>query len=196
MAKGGSFERWFCDQLSEWWTGAKDDSVFWRTSNSGGRATVRGRKGKKTQGHAGDVGATHPEGEPLMRFVTFELKRGYSNRSPFDLLDRNPAVYNKQVWEDWINQARAAHQRAGSEYWMIVQKRDKREPFCVFPRRMWKVLLTDDNDYRPPLFAFVKLIDSTRQPYGLNIVGMPLSDFFETVDCDRIRDLVDFYSKV
>ena len=132
MAKGSEFERWFCRQLSLWWTGGKSDSTFWRTSNSGGRATVRGKKGKRTKNHYGDVMAVEPEGQPFIDAVTVELKRGYNRVTIQDLLDK-PKGAAKQEWEKWIKQAQKSAKDAGSESWLLVVKRDRRESLACYP---------------------------------------------------------------
>src|SRR5262245_2386383 len=49
-AKGSKFERDLCRQLSLWWSDGKRDDVFWRASQSGGRAKFRGRRGLQTHG--------------------------------------------------------------------------------------------------------------------------------------------------
>lgn len=176
--KGSAFERLICDQLSAWWTGDPGKSVFWRTANSGGRATVRGRKGKATAGSAGDIGATEADGEGLLKRVCFELKRGYSKFTPYDLIDR-PDHYNKQVWEDWINQARRSQQHAGAMYWMVIHRRDKRPTMCVFPYRMWRVMA---GETETPCHTFLLrlLVDATRQPYKLRVVAMRWDEFLDT----------------
>lgn len=133
MAKGGEFEREVCKDLSRWWSEDPDrDDIFWRSSNSGGRATVRARKGRGTYGHAGDIAATDPFGEPLLKFLTLEVKRGYSHETFASLLDR-PRASAQQMWEAWIQQATEAHERSGSFSWMIIAKRDKRERIVMFP---------------------------------------------------------------
>lgn len=131
--KGSEFERQVCKDLSIWWTGDIDkDDVFWRSSNSGGRATARARKGKKTYGHEGDIAATDPIGEPLLKFFTIEVKRGYTEHNFAALLDR-PRQAAQQMWESWIQQATEAHERSGSFSWLIIARRDQRERIVMFP---------------------------------------------------------------
>lgn len=130
-AKGPAFERQFCRELSEWWTGGRRDDCFWRTSTSGARATVRSRKQKDTAGHYGDICATDHEGIPFTDVFTVELKRGYNRATLHDLLDapHNGAV---PVYEQWIIQAIRSHISAGSLSWMLVTKRDRRDPLVIF----------------------------------------------------------------
>lgn len=133
--KGNTFERSICTLLSEWWT--QDESpprqdVFWRTASSGGRATQRGRKGKQTKNHCGDICATDPIGQPLIDVITWELKRGYNKDTIADLLDK-PEGTAKTAYEKWILQARESQKHAGSQSWAIIVKRDRRYPLVIIP---------------------------------------------------------------
>lgn len=112
MAKGGDYEREICKRLSLWLTNGRDDDQLWRSSQSGGRATSRAKRGKGTKGHAGDTVATGKYGARLLKLVTLEIKRGYSKvanvHSLLDLRPRNDAV---QVYEDWMWQTELAADR-------------------------------------------------------------------------------------
>ena len=131
-AKGSSFEREMCKLLGLWWTGNQRDDVFWRSSNSGGRATVRSRSGRGTFGQHGDVQATDPIGQPLMDLCTIEMKRGYGHTSIGDVLDK-PGTMKPQAWELWIEQAIREHKEAGSDHWMLITRRDRREALVFIP---------------------------------------------------------------
>ncbi len=134
MAKGSSFEREICRKLTAWWTGdATRDVIFWRTSQSGGRATTRRKVGKETtQAHCGDITAVEPEGKPLTDLITWELKCGYTRATLHDLIDK-PKKGALQEWEKWVRQAKAAAKNAGTPYWAIVHRRDRREPLICVP---------------------------------------------------------------
>src|ERR1700761_8442342 len=80
-AKGNNFEREICKKLSLWITKGSDDSIFWRSTNSGGRATSRSKIGKKTANSYGDIAALVPLGEEFLRVVNAELKTGYNSLS-------------------------------------------------------------------------------------------------------------------
>jgi len=141
MAKGSAFERDICKQLSQWWCsdlpgiaeadGPRDD-IFWRATTSGARATQRARKGKRTAGSYGDITAIDPIGKPFTDLITLELKRGYNKHSIQDLIDK-PKLAGQQKWEEWHEQVTASQQTAGTPYWMILAKRDQREPLVLFP---------------------------------------------------------------
>src|SRR5690348_956214 len=102
--KGSSFERGLCKTLSLWWTSGERDDIFWRTSNSGGRATFRNRRNNKTTIHCGDICAIDPLGESLLRLVVIEAKKGYNKYTLMDMLDspKNAAI---QMYETWFLQA-------------------------------------------------------------------------------------------
>lgn len=159
MAKGGNYEREFSKKLSLWWTGGASDAVFWRTSNSGGRATVRANKGGSTLNQHGDICATDPIGDPLMQVVTFELKRGYSNNNLFNLVDK-PKICVQQQWEEWIQKAERDHLAAGSFSWAIVARRDGKPEMIVMPRELADILFWEIIDADPPhpfFYLFVKV---------------------------------------
>jgi hypothetical protein len=144
MAKGSSFERLVCKQLSMWWSAGTRDDIFWRSSNSGGRATVRGKSGKSTFGHCGDIAATDPIGQSLLNKVTFELKRGYSKCSCADLLDQLP---NRKPtgFEEFVIQAQDAAQRAKTPFWVLVQRRDGKKATVFLPYLLYSLIKMDMN---------------------------------------------------
>lgn len=73
-AKGSSFERRVCKELSLWVSGGEHEDVFWRSAMSGGRATVASRRGVKLRRQAGDITATAPEGHVLTDRFYIEVK--------------------------------------------------------------------------------------------------------------------------
>lgn len=130
--KGGEYERFICKLLGRWWTGGQRDDVFWRTSQSGGRATTRQKRGVKTFGQSADICATDPLGLPLLKVFALELKRGYTKFTPFDVADK-PTTAKSQVFEDWVAQAARSQSQSGSLYWAIIFKRDKRDSMIAMP---------------------------------------------------------------
>ncbi len=126
--KGSAFEREFAKKLSLWWSEGKADDWFWRVGGSGGRATNRAKQGKTTSNGCGDIGAQCHEAQRLLNLVTFELKRGYSSTTIQDLLDK-PKGPNQM--RDFIEQAKRSASTAGTPYWILVLKRDKREELVV-----------------------------------------------------------------
>lgn len=74
-AKGSEFERQVCKRLSLWVSGMTREDVFWRSSMSGGRATLARRRRKKAlETQTGDISAIHPLGQPLLDLFIIECK--------------------------------------------------------------------------------------------------------------------------
>lgn len=73
-AKGASFERDICRQLSLWVSGGKHEDVFWRSAMSGGRSTVAHAKGKRLAAQAGDISCIHPAGNKFISLFFCECK--------------------------------------------------------------------------------------------------------------------------
>lgn len=124
MAKGASWEREFSKLLSLWWSDGTNDDWFWRSAMSGGRATVRARKGQKTANAAGDICAQTPEAQKLANVITWELKCGYPLVTVSDLLDKKSG----KGFLEFVQQAEESASLAGTAYWGLVIKRDRREP--------------------------------------------------------------------
>lgn len=89
--KGSAFERQVAKQLSLWLSEGLEDSWVWRTSNSGGRATIRTRQGKGTSGGSGDLTYTDHRAAWFFDLFSIELKCGYANAEISALIDSNQA---------------------------------------------------------------------------------------------------------
>lgn len=72
--KGSGFEREICKRLSLWVSDGVHDDLFWRSAMSGGRATVRFKKGVDTSSGQGDITAVTTEGNQLTDYSTIECK--------------------------------------------------------------------------------------------------------------------------
>lgn len=72
--KGGAYEREIAVALSKWISSGEREDVFWRSSLSGGRATVSRKKGKLLKTSAGDLSAIHPLGQPFLNKFYPECK--------------------------------------------------------------------------------------------------------------------------
>lgn len=177
-AKGSAFERWFCGQLSLWWSGGKDTDIFWRTAGSGGRATNRGRKGKQTAGAYGDIAATDHRGQPVLSLMAIEVKRGYQKDTIQDALDK-PAHAARQTYEDWILQAEQSAKLAGSVGWAVVFRRNRRVAMIMLPQFLWSFLrraVMGDVTPIPFMTAWLPVQGNLRI-----VVMMPLQAFLEAV---------------
>ena len=139
--KGSGFERETCRDLSNWLTfhleGTARDDVFWRSSNSGGRATVRDKVKKKTHGSYGDISAIDPLGYKLLNHFILECKKGYNKSSTHDLLDR-PKKAKQQQYEKWIAKAIVDAKASGLKawQWVLIHKRDRRETMLYSPCKL------------------------------------------------------------
>jgi hypothetical protein len=71
--KGSAFERKVCVLLSLWVTNGKKKDAFWRSSMSGGRATIHVKRGDKNR-QAGDITAVAPEGHQFTDVFFAECK--------------------------------------------------------------------------------------------------------------------------
>lgn len=169
--KGSDYEREVCKMLSKWWTQdlpEPRDDIFWRSSQSGGRATQRSKKGLTTYGSYGDIAAVDPIGDPLMKVFTIELKRGSSHESPFDLIESNSKAV--RPFGQALLQAVRSHKEAGSQFWMLIVRRDRKLGMVYVPRNFY-----NEFNFAPPLpsCAFRLKVDGGY----LSFVGCRLCDF-------------------
>lgn len=185
MSKGSNFERELCKQISLWWSDGASDAVFWRTSNSGGRATVRGRKGKQTTNQAGDLCAIDPVGQPFVKAITTEIKRGYSKHTLADLLDK-PASAALQVYEEWIMQAEQSQCLAGAKTWLIIARRDRREAMVYLPHSRLTVTLT--NDHGPLLWMVFPIQDKTKR--DVELYALTLESWLKQITPVMVQELL------
>jgi hypothetical protein len=192
MPKGGNYEREVCRTLSLWLTHDRDDDQLWRSSQSGGRATVRARKGKGTKGHCGDLSATGKWGRKLLQLITIEVKRGYNKTANLHtLLDLRPRVDAEQMYESWFWQAELAAMRAGTPHWWLIHRRDGRTAVLFMPYRLWNMLTGDTRLDRPDPFIQIGCgvrigRKGSRKRRWLNVVGMQLDHFLQTVTPEMI----------
>lgn len=117
----------------------KRSDIFWRSSQSGGRATQRTKKGVRTYGSYGDIAAIDPIGEPLLKLFTIELKRGSSHSSPGDVLDFKTDNLS-HPWIKCLFQAIRSHKEAGSKDWMMICRRDHRIAMVYLGSKTFKLL--------------------------------------------------------
>ena len=173
--KGSKFEREICGALSLWWSKQAHDDYFWRTASSGGRSTARSKKGKTTANSCGDICATDPEGAPFLKVFAIEVKSGYNKFSIQDILDAPPKAA-KQVYEEWIEQAKESSRQSGSLSWLVIFRRDRREALAMLPSSVFYRLL--GASMRP---ARLSLCDST--------LLVKLSDFLKLISPESVSKL-------
>lgn len=179
--KGPQFERKFAKQLSLWWTGGKDDSVFWRTQSSGARATIRAKQGKRTEGQYGDIAATNEDGKKLLRLFTLSLKCGYNAEPFYKMID---GASGSKVWEQWIREAKLSRSHAHAHAYCIIHKIDFFLPTIVMGIKIWKAILKsrDILSFFSKFFpAPVMEVHNLGKRGKTHVVVMRLEDFFKYV---------------
>lgn len=183
--KGTPFEREIATKLSLWWTGGERSDIFWRTGGSGGRARVRGRKGKQTQNQHGDIFSVDPIGKPFTDLFVTELKRGYGRNSIQDLLDKPDGKPKKDSWAEWIVKAHECCELSEIPYWLLIVKRDRRETLVFFLEELWDPSLLGQwggsisADYWHP------------DGYWLEIRGVLLEDFLKSMTPKKVGSILD-----
>ncbi len=190
--KGSNFERKICKELSLWWTDGDRDDIFWRTSQSGGRATQRKKTGRGTANQYGDIQATDPIGQPLISLCTIELKKGYGHRTFYDLIDKLPSQ-TKQPYLQFIRQAKLQSNLAGTPWWLIIVSRDRKEPVIAMPYKLYKKIKNEHYDL--PLNiqeCFPQIImqfDLPEDEYKQKIFITTLFEFMDNVSSKTIKKL-------
>lgn len=187
--KGSSFEREVCRQLSLWFSEGTADDWFWRSATSGARATTRGKKGLTTTGHCGDIAATCPKAAHFTRVFTVEVKRGYNQDGIHQVMDR-PKHLNCHGWELMLDQAVRAMGNAGTPYWLLIHRRDKREIMVTVPVEGFALSKTDDvPPPNPVVLARFDLRRTGGPPTPVEVYHLPLSTFLAQADPKTIRQL-------
>ena len=176
--KGSQFEREFAKLLSRWWTEGERDDVFWRSSNSGGRATIRQASGISTFMQAGDIAATDPIGIPLLEVITFELKRGYTSTTLSDVIDK-PNGRKPAKWEQFVTQASNSADCNASYAWALITRRDRRVPLIWYPQKLDIKLQKLGVPPAPIMYLHE----------GERVAGCRLEDWLANVSRDDIMDI-------
>ena len=187
-SKGSAYEREICRMLSEWWVPGRDD-IFWRSAASGGRATVRTKKGKSTFGQYGDITAIDPIGQPLTKVLSIECKRGYSKFSFADAIDRS--AQKQTLWESFVEQAATSAAGTNTPYWFLIQRRDKRVAMVFFPRSLWTAILDAPFSLARPV-PFLQMRVNVRMGKGTvlcDVMAMTLQGFLSHVTPEMIKFL-------
>jgi hypothetical protein len=134
-SKGSAFEREISKQLSLWWSNGQRDDLFWRTAASGGRATVRKKKGKNT-GDSGDIASTDPDSAAMTKAFSMELKAGYNTYTLDTLLyrsDQSPLI-------KFFDQAIQSMRQSEAKNWMVIHKIDRKPLTVYFATATWNGL--------------------------------------------------------
>lgn len=177
-AKGSSFERAICKQLSIWWTQDLDtprDDIFWRSSGSGARATVRHRKGISTANSEGDIVFIDPLGKPLMDLLCIELKCGYGDWSIADHLETKQK--KSQFWDFWRQATESAFNK--NAFAALIYKKDRRNAMIAFSNKFFYLLSARIN------MSGLQRIILQNTMVAINV--LKLDDFLEMVDPQIIK---------
>jgi hypothetical protein len=192
--KGSGFEREICKQLGLWWSKGKRDDIFWRSANSGGRATVRHRSGQGTFGQYGDIQATDPCGQALIDVCTIELKRGYSKENIHNLLDSRQTKHPK-LYEKFILQASADSKKAKSKYWMLIAKRDQHVSVVYIPMKFYRELKKEMFIYHGKHTNDIIKTTVRLKWKKWNIFGCRLDEFLSAINPKVVKRIGRRYGK-
>jgi len=180
--KGSGFEREISKMLSHWWSGGERDDIFWRSSQSGGRATTRSKAGLRTAGSYGDITALHDSGIPLLRFFCIELKRGYTaDIDILDILDSKKAV--PQLIGFW-RKAEEDRASARSAYSLLIFKRDRKHAVCLISGDCMTILQEYQGDYES---TEIHLFPTA---LGKWLVAVRLDEFLDWLDPATIASII------
>lgn len=127
-SKGSSFERKVCKELSMWMSKGTRDDLFWRSAMSGGRATVKFKKGGKNQTQAGDISAIDPLGERLTSIFMVECK-AYKDLNFRGMFNYGITEGIHRFWEEARNAAELAGRLP-----LLVAKQNNVDPVIVLSR--------------------------------------------------------------
>lgn len=194
-SKGSAYEREIAKRFSRWWSNEERDDVFWRTDNSGGRATTRAKSGVKTFGQCGDLQASDPIGQPLMDLCVIEIKRGYKEASIGDMLDA-PDSAKQKMFGNFIEQVITDFSKSQSLSWMLITKRDRREELVTMPLvfRLNLVRNSGEDELPIPYSTNILHIKSLKQIYHL--VTYRLDYFFETYNSNIVKRTIKNWETV
>jgi len=150
-SKGSSYEREISKRLSKWWTNGERDDVFWRSQQSGGRATQRAKKGKTTKNQEGDIQAMDPIGQPLIDKVSIELKCGYPNFGIDQIIQSKRKNF---LLLDFIEQCKRESEPTNRDFWLIV-KQDFKKEIVIYNRRFHSFLLSINVKFKTYVHFFI-----------------------------------------
>lgn len=127
-SKGSSFERLICTRLSLWVTNGQRNDIFWRSATSGGRATMRSRKGEKVTVQFGDICAVDPLGHPFLERWYLECKAYRDLRLASFILSGTGPLRN--FWDRAKQEAKSYRREP-----MLICKQNQFPVFVILPRR-------------------------------------------------------------
>lgn len=169
-AKGSEFERYISKTFSKWWSKNERDDLFWRTHNSGGRFTVRQKKGFDTHHQGGDICDVHPDGKLFCDLFCIECK-SYKDIGLWSI------VTGSGLLVDWWKKLEEACKQDGKNPILITKSNNK--PILLFTNDNVGSLLGSFFSVRP---VFVSGFGPTK------ICAFTLKDIL-SLDVDRFKQL-------
>ena len=180
-SKGRNYERQKAKELSLWWTEGERDDAIWLTSQSGGRATERYKKGNKTANQYGDLTFTDPIAEPLFKYFLFELKRGYTKEiDVLALLDSKGK--NDPTILQWWKKAERDRSRGGQKHIALLLQRNRCEE-CLLLATQTIAELEEQNGMYLKNHLGIFLVDT-------NLIIIPYINFLEWCPPETIKELM------
>lgn len=171
-AKGSSFERQVCKDLSRWLSRGMREDLFWRSAMSGGRATVRMKRGGKAASQLGDITAIDTQGQRLTDRFVIECKSYKDLQWPQAMMGKTSRVI--EFWERLVKDAAAANRLP-----MLIARQNILGTFIVlnpeghgvlYPGRMRGTILPDAHvpvlsfDRRMYLYSYEGFMMSAKRP--------------------------------
>ena len=159
MAKGGNFELKIAKLLSLWFSNGKRDDLICRTDSSGGRATVRMTKNKKSSKYwYGDLKNSDDVARPVFDKWSIECKTGYSRKNKqsitrWDVLDVLDSFKKKHtIGEMWGQCKRDA--KLSKRTPVLIFGRSLRFPCIAFDASYFFEVVTYENNLKSVIVSF------------------------------------------
>lgn len=175
--KGSPFERHIAKTLSLWLSEGEDDSWVWRTSQSGGRATTRAKKGDRTSGAYGDLTFTDQRASWFFDLFSCELKCGYKQADLSSTIDSQQSKPQLLVfWEQCLRDVEAS----GAHEGMLILKRDRKRELVIISRLAYETL---DN-----LFDLKSLRRIEFHSGDTHLIVVRFLELFEIMDPQSLKE--------
>jgi hypothetical protein len=120
---------------------------------------------------------------------TIELKRGYSEYTFQDLVDRKASAA-VQEWEQFILQTLESYEQAGSYTWLLITRRDRREALAWMPTPLLKDLrgvgAFADGHPAPIVRMKAPLRDTDGRILFVDVCGMTLENWLTGIQPDHV----------
>lgn len=174
--KGSSFERQVSKDLSRWISDGERSDLFWRSSQSGGRATIMYRKGENAKSQVGDLSAIDYLGMAFMQHFSIECKH-------YKTLDLHQIPLNQKgnFCNHWRKAKKEAEQHGKS--CMMISKQNHLDTLLVLDTTGYELM-------RQTSFGGVKLhtlVRATVPPLRMRI--FLYKEFLATVNPSIFREM-------